>query len=314
MRFLHRGRVLIGSILFLAACQGNMATPPVTPQGQYAPGGQLGAASAIRGQSVSAAATATLEPDTPALDFPPIAGFGLIVQLHSPSPTPTPRSAAAASRLARKKNPHGAPSPAPTPTVTPSPEVTASPSPTITAPPPNRKHHGGAPVVPTHQVSLTFTVYPEAAPPAPTAPPSTQPVLQRRPLLLGNLHAEDAVTLPSLSALSFTLAKREQLAGRGFTVAIFEERKHRKVAQIAFDKDAVMSAAGVVRSALSSLPIPLEADHRYAFVLYADEPAPIAASALPAVTPAPTGLSPTPSPSSLGGVFSGSTLQGGTPH
>jgi hypothetical protein len=290
-----------------AACQGNMGTtPPVQPGGQYTPGGQMGALSAMR-QSVSANASVTLAPDTVAVNFPPVAGFGIVLQLHSPSPTPTPIPTAMHMhrKFMRKK-----PSPSPVATVALSPSPVASAS---LEPAPGRKRKGsGTAAVSTHLADLVLTVYPDDAPNAPTAPPSMPPILIRHALLRGEVHAQDAFTLPSLNALSFILAKREQLAERAFTVAVIEEHKHKKIEQLAVDMNATMDAGGVVRSALTSPVLRFAANHRYVFVLYAEDLAP----PVPQVKTVPSGLTSTPSasPTSTGGLFSGSTLQGGVPH
>jgi hypothetical protein len=229
----------------------------------------------------------------------------------------------------KNAKPTASPSPSPVPSPSPSAEVLFSPSPSVseslaaTAQPGRKKKHADAS---SHQVELTFTVYPDSAPGAPTSAPSMPPILVRHALLQGNLHAQDPITLPSLRSLVFTLAKREQITGRGFTVAVIEERKHRKTAQVAFDINATMDADGVVRSERSSPPLVLEAEHRYAFILYADDPGPGATPApLSSFEPSPgtsvgaqstssPASSPVPrsSPSPAKGLFNGTTLQGGS--
>jgi hypothetical protein len=132
----------------------------------------------------------------------------------------------------------------------------------------------------------------------------------------GDLHAQDALTLPSLDVLSFTLAKREQVPGRAFSIAVFEERKHRKTSQLAADVNGTADQNGVVRVASSSKALAFAADHHYAIILYAEDLAPTPAP----VVPTPSGMpstfpsasaSPGPSPSPSSG-FGNAPLQGGT--
>jgi hypothetical protein len=306
LRLRFRYIMALVCMVFPAACQGNMgSTPPVQPGGQYKPGGQMGALSAMR-QSVSANASVTLSPDTVVVNFPPVASFGIVLQLHSPSPTPTPVPTAVHGRKFTKRPLRASPSPSPVAT------VALSPSPVASASLSGRKRKGsGMAAVSTHLADLVLTVYPDDAPNAPTAPPSMPPILIRHALLRGEVHAQDAFTLPSLNAVSFILAKREQLAERVFTVAVIEEHKHKRTEQLAFDMNATMDAGGVVRSTLTSPALQFAANHRYVFVLYAEDLAPAVPQKI-----VPSGLTsiPSSSPTSAGGLFSGSTLQGGVPH
>jgi hypothetical protein len=309
---LHRRHIALGCVLFLAACQGNMGTtPPVAPAAGYTPSNQ--SAAAVRGQSVNATATVTLSPTTAQLVFPVVGGFGLTIQLHSPSPSPVP-SPSLVSRRGKKKaaipRPMLVPSPSPSPSPLPSVQASASPGPSGK----KKKTFAKSPAVSQHFVDLTLTVYPDSAPDAPTAEPSTAPVLVRHAIVRGDIRSQDVLTLPSLGVLSFTLAKREEAAGRAFSIAVFEAHKHRKNSQIAADINVSADANGIVHAANIPKTITLEADHRYAIILYADDLAPVAAPVAPKPTGAQGAATPTsayslaPSPGLSNAALQGATL------
>lgn len=309
---LRRRHIVLGGFVLLAACQGNMgSTPPVAPAGGYTPNSQ--SAAATRGESVNATSTETLSPSTAQLVFPPVGGFELTIQLHNPSPSPWPSPSSAARR---GKNHATAPAPTLTPSPSPSPSIQPVASPRVSGK--KKNGFGKSPVGSQHFIDLTLTVYPDGAPDAPTAEPSAVPLLLRHALVRGDIHSQDAFTLPSLSGVSFTLAKREQVAGRAFSIAVFEEHKHKKHSQIAADLNGSMDASGVVRTTSSSKAMLFEADHRYAIILYAEDLAPVAPAAAPRPSgqngAAPmggapvTGGSPVPSPGLSAAGLQGATM------
>jgi hypothetical protein len=303
---LRRRQIALCGFVFLVACQGNMgSTPPVAPAGGYTPSNQ--SAAAVREQSVNATSTVTLSPNTEQLVFPPVGGFELTIQLHSPSPTPVP-SPSIASRRGKKKAATSVPTIMPTvvPSPSPSPSVQPVASPSRTGK--KKKGFGKASAGSQHFVDLTLTVYPNSAPGAPTAEPSAVPVLVRNALVRGEVHSQDALTLPSLGVVSFTLAKREQAPGRAFSIAVFEERKHRKNFQIAADVNSSADANGVVRVASSSKAILFEANHRYSIILYAEDLAPVAP---PVAPPRPTGFQNGAAPSPGGSAVPSPGLSAG---
>lgn len=253
MRFFRfRGKQAAFALAVLVtACQGSMGTtPPVTSlPAQNAQGGAgQTTQSAVQGQTVSAGATVTLAPDLASLNFPSIGGFSLSVALHSPSPTPS------AHTLSKKASKKRSASPSPSPTPLPSPAVTSTSA--LSAKP--------------YTVDLSLTTYPNGAPSAPTPLPSESALPVRHALVRAELQARGDLTLPSLDAFSFVVPKAESASEHNFSIAVFELLKRKKTSLLIASTHASLGTDGSVHTNGMTQPIALNANRRYAVVLYGD--------------------------------------------
>ncbi|GAC1312566.1 MAG: hypothetical protein NVSMB21_23230 [Vulcanimicrobiaceae bacterium] len=137
-------------------------------------------------------------------------------------------------------------------------------------------------------------IYPEGAPVAPTPAPTgdvqTYPV--RKAIVRGVITPESDVPLYGLAAAKFVVPAAEDVAARGYTVALYSAGRHRRDALVASDTKATSAAHVVAAAAQNGLV--LKRGTTYVFVLYGDELAPTA-GAVPATYPTP-GVNPFATP------------------
>jgi len=92
----------------------------------------------------------------------------------------------------------------------------------------------------------------------------------------GTMMSSIDLKICSLSCVRFKLPKDERPEGRDYTVAIFEQHKHRKFSLVAWDSDATLEGDTVTVEGATK-EITLKKKQGYIFVLYGDdlEPTPV---------------------------------------
>jgi hypothetical protein len=202
----------------------------------------------------------------------------------------------------------------PGPSASPLPSGSASPAPSGTAGPvpsgsPGKHAHSKSEPSPSPQpsgpkIDTKLTVYPDAAPAAPTPAPTgnVQTYLKRVAIVRGYLLSRTELTLFGLGAVRFTSPPDEQSAKRGFTVAVFDQSKKHHDRLVAWDANAALSD-GTISTTASPRPILLKKGVGYAFLLYGDQLVPAAPASSgsypppgnnPFVTPVPGGAAANP--------------------
>ena len=279
------GAVLVA--LIVAACQGNLGSGPGLPQGPQ-PGVTPGGAGATypqqsRAQTLEGAVYLTKDLDS--IPLPTVGGFSVEINLTPASPTPA-ASGSAAQRQPLSAAKLGTPTPGPstTPTPQPTPIVAGHGTPKPSPSPAGTK------------IETKVTIYPDDAPAAPTpqATGNVQTFFQRRAVVRAYLMPHGDVTLPSLAAAQFTIPSSEQTTGRGWTVALYVNSKHRKEKLLVSDPEAELSD-DVVSAHDGGDPIKLTKNTGYVVLLFGDAlaqtPAPYqsypGAGMMPGQTPYP---------------------------
>ena len=285
----------------IAACSGGMGTGTGLPAPPgYNPTPSAAAAAILREHTTAGAIY--LEKDVAELKFPASAGFGFSLDLGEPGAQPTGAAHA---------KPTASPSPSPSTAPSPGPSV----SPTAAAKSKAKSKPTPAPTPSGPRIDTKVTVFPQDAPSAPTPEPTgdTQSFAQRVPVVRSYMMSQTELKLSSLSAVHFKLPKDERPEGRGFTIAVFEQHKHRKYGLIAWEPQATLEGDSVTVDEAST-PITLKKKMGYVFVLYGDglEPTPVPRSysspgANPFVTPQPSGRP------GFGSPFGAPTPYGGQP-
>ncbi|HTV72419.1 MAG TPA: hypothetical protein VME66_01780, partial [Candidatus Acidoferrales bacterium] len=141
-------------------------------------------------------------------------------------------------------------------------------------------------------VNLTIIPYPKYAPDAPGPAPSASSPPLRHAIIRAEFSCQGPLTLSSLDSLLFTVPAEELFPGRGFSVLLLEEAKHKRDTVLYGDTGAQLDATtNTIHTTGAVGPMVLLGNHHYAAVLYGDDPA---------STPAPVpttrfGASPTPS-------------------
>jgi len=266
----------------LASCSGNLGTgsglsiPQTGGFGQPAAPGQYGTQSRERTEE----GAVTMSADTHEIPLPQLDGFAVAIELGTPGPSPSPSVSpdatssavgAATRRLLSRLHPTASPSPSPSPSATPSPSP--SPSPSSSGKPAGKPSGKGSPTpTPRPKIVTKTTVYPDDAPSVPTPVPTgdVQTFVHRTPIVRGFLQPATDISLYGLGAVRFTIPSEEQTAGRGFTVAIFENGKRHHEKLIAYDPQAQLND-DVVASPVTSPAIALKKNSGYLVVLYGDE-------------------------------------------
>jgi hypothetical protein len=286
------GFFVVAGLIGIAACSGSLGTGTGLPA---PPGPAVSAAGQNAGQSRqrTAAGAVYLASDMHELPMPPLAGFGMTVELA----TPTPKASGAATSVKGKAN--AAPTAAP-PTA--SPAASASPAAKKKATP----SPSGTPNGP--KIDTKITIFPEDAPAAPTpaATGNVQSYAERPAIIRGYIMSPVDIKLYSLAAIVFKLPADQRPEDRGFSIALFESHKHRKWKVLGWTPDATLDDE-TVSAADATDPIVLHKKTGYAFVLYGDDLEPTAAPrgtyppagsnpfSTPGVaTPRPFGMPPTP--------------------
>jgi hypothetical protein len=153
-------------------------------------------------------------------------------------------------------------------------------------------------------VELATDPYPKNAPAAPTAAPSASPLPSRHALLRADIQSQGPLTIPTLDALLFTVPATELFTGRGFSVLVLEQGKHKHQTVLLSDTNATLDVTGSTIHTTAGLgPLVLQANHHYAAVLYGDDPV-ATPPPIPSLSPHPFGsgsappgtIVPTPAP------------------
>jgi hypothetical protein len=294
----------MGGGLMPPAAGGQAAAPP-------GPGAQ---STYTREQTLDGADVLTA--DATQIVFPTVGGFGLAINLASPTPpgmTPSPAASGVKTASIKAKGgtapPAASASPIPTPSVSPS----ASPSAGASGSPSPSPAGSGSPAasasaVATHKpspgpkpkVTTKTTIYPNDAPPAPTPEPTgnVQTFFHQAPIVRAFFESPVDLTLSSVGAAQFTIPKVEQTPKRGFVVAFFEAGKKSKDTLLAWS-GSVTLANDVVSATGAEDPVVLKKNVGYVVVLYGDAlpPTPPPAGSYPAPGYNPV---PTPAPSGYG--------------
>ncbi len=263
--------------LGIAACSGNLGTGSGLP----APPGYAVSPSAVAAnvsREHTTAGVITLTKDETTLKFPASTGFGLEIDLGTPGPKATGGAPHAVKGL-----PTPSPSPSPSPSASPAGKGKPTPAPTPSGP----------------KIDTKVTVFPQDAPAAPTPEPTgeVQSFAQRVPIVRGYMMSQTEIKLSSLAAIRFILPKDERPDGRGFSIALFEQHKHRKYGLVGWEPEATIDD-GDVSAADATTPVTLKKKMGYVIVLYGDdlEPTPVPRGQYappgnnPFVTPQPSGM------------------------
>jgi hypothetical protein len=251
--------------LAIAACSGGAGTGTGLPAPPgYNPTPSAAAAAIVREHTTGGVIYLTKDLD--ALKFPASTGFGFALDLG----TPAPKSSAG-------------PTAGPTSTPSPTPSLSPSPSPSSTTSGKGKAKASPSPP-PGPKIETKVTVFPQDAPEPPTPEPTgnVQSFAERIPVVRGYLNSQTDLKLTSLGAAHFKLPKDERPEGRGFTIALFEEHKHRKYTLIAWEPEATLDG-DTVSVEDATKPIALKKKVGYFFMLYGDDLEP---------TPVPKGYSP----------------------
>jgi hypothetical protein len=272
--------VAVVAALGVAACSGSMGGGSSLPAPQgYNPTPNSAAAAILREHTTAGAIY--LAKDLTELDFPSSTGFGFAIDLGTPKPK-TALTAGGSASKASSVTPAPSPSPAPSPTAS----ATVKKSGATPSPEPS------GPKIDTH-----VTIFPQDAPVAPTPAPTgdVQSFATRVAIMRGTMMSSIDLKICSLSCVRFKLPKDERPEGRDYTVAIFEQHKHRKFSLVAWDSDATLEGDTVTVEGATK-EITLKKKQGYIFVLYGDdlEPTPVpkgypAQGNNPFVTPQPGG-------------------------
>jgi hypothetical protein len=98
------------------------------------------------------------------------------------------------------------------------------------------------------------------------------PLPVRHAVLRAEIQSQGPMTIPSLDSLLFTLPATELVTGRGFSVLVLEQGKHKRETVLLSDTNATLDTTNnVIHTSAGLGPIVLQANHRYAAVLYADD-------------------------------------------
>jgi hypothetical protein len=267
--------------LSIAACSGGAGTGTGLPAPPgYNPTPNAAAAQTIQEHTTAGAIYLTKDVDE--LKFPASTGFGFTIDLGATAPTPVPSGFHAKPTAA----------PSPSPSASPAPRTTDTP-----APKGKRSKPTPDPTPSGPKIDTKVTVFPMDAPAAPTpeATGAVRSFAQRVPVVRTYLLSATTLKLYSLAAVHFKLPKDERPEGRGFTIAVFEQHKHRKYGLVAWEPEATVEGDTVSVSDATE-PLTLKKKMGYVFVLYGDdlEPTPVPHNYAPPgqnpfVTPTPAG-------------------------
>ena len=321
------GATALGAMMVLGACQGNIGggsglTIPQAPGfGQPAAGAANNAGSQSRERVLDGAVY--LGSKLTEVPLPTLAGFSIAIELGTPAPasSATPAASVALTATAGTKvpGPGRIPSPvaAPAASVTPSASAAGSPAggPISAAPigsaspassaspgasaapaasPAPAKGAAAAGPTPGPKIATKTTIYPDDAPAAPTPVPTgeVQTFTHRTAIVRGYLQPETDLSLYGLGAIRFTIPSTELLPRRGFTIAVYENGKHRHERLIAYDTEPTVASAVIASGATD--PLVLKKGIGYLLLLYGDDTAPTPAPVAPGY-PSP-GNNPFPTP------------------
>ncbi|MEO6991855.1 MAG: hypothetical protein ABI346_02840 [Candidatus Baltobacteraceae bacterium] len=268
-------------VVLTSACQGSYSTGSQLP----APG-QYGQQQPVYPQSAPSRqqyveATVALPSAAPNVVAAELAGFSVRLDLVKPSPTPASSPTPAAS-TGKKKVASTRPSPSPkasalatsTPVPGASPSPSAKPKPTPSGP----------------RIQTKLTIYPDGAQKPPGDPENLEG--RRVPLAIALMQPSVDLSLYSLDAIHFSVPESERTDKRGFTIALYETRKHHKDREITSRVDVTAADDGDIAVRGAKDAIQLKKGHAYTAILFADPPAQTPAPVAPA--PAYPPSSPTP--------------------
>lgn len=301
--------VLLG--LAVSACQGNLGSGPGLPQGPQpgvTPGGPgAGYQQQSRSQTLEGAVFLTKERQ--ALPFPEVGGFSIEISLIASTPSPAGSTAPGRSALAGRASATAAPTASPSPSPTPTPGLIKA----------GRSAPKSSPTPAGPKIDTKTTIYPDDAPAAPTPQPTgdVETFVQRHAVVRGYFMPHEALSIPSLAAIAFTIPSEEQTNGRGWTVALYATAKRHKLHLLAADPNAQLSD-DVVTAHDDHEAIKLAKNTGYVVLLFGDALAPTPApyQSYPAAGAMP-GQTPYPSPGFPGApavpTFPGATYPPGAP-
>lgn len=321
-----------GFAIALGGCQGSLGSgpglqlPATASNAQPAGPGVAG----VQSRQRALAGAVYLTPDMTTLPLPPLDGFAVALQLGTPPPSSSPSPEPTASGSPRATSSHrraalhrtktrsvavavAAPSALQTgattaaPSAPPAPSVTPAAGPSGPAPSPTGSAVGS-------KMVTKLIVYPDDAPSAPTPQPSgnVQTFPTRKALVRGFIKPGADIALYGLGAVKFTIPAQEDVAQRGYTVAVFSAGRRHHDSLIASDSTAAVIAHVVASAAVDGLVLKKNTD--YLLVLYADElaatPGPVPSGypspgINPFVTPQP-GVSAVTGPA-VPGAYGGAT-------
>jgi len=327
---LVRGLACAGSfsmVVAIAACQGNIGggsglSIPQAPSYNQ-PAGPQSAAGPTRERVLDGAVY--LGPKLNEVPLPQLGGFAIAIELGTPGPAPSPSLVGGSARptgltpaaAAIALRPAAVASPAP-PTSPPASPSSAASSPALagsapasatasadgSAPPPTASRAPSpAPSAVPPKITTKTVIYPDNAPAPPTPIPTgeVQVFTKRTAIVRGYLQSETEISLYGLAAVHFTVPANELLPKRGFTIALYENGKHRHDRLIAYDTSPTV-ATSIVSSAQTD-PLILKKGVGYLLLLYGDETPPTPAPAQVAPGYPSPGNNPFPMPSGSGAVY-----------
>jgi hypothetical protein len=320
---------LAAFVTVLAACNGNIgtSTPPMSNAAPRQPPVVQQVNVALPPAHPTPASTKlVLASDVTSLDFPNAGGYALSIALNGQVSTASLSARGVEASSSRHHGKHangqGAEATA-TPSAGPSaaPAIlgffgtsfggaasTATPASVLTTPPSTPTPVPVPKPTAPPLVNLILIPYPKYVPEAPAPAPSASSPPLRHALIRAEFESQGPLALSSLDALLFTVPSSELFAGRGFSVLVLEQGKHKRDAVLAADTGATLDAStSLIHTTGAFGPIVLQANRRYAAVLYGDDPASTPAPVITprsVVNPLPSapGFGATPVPGALPGI------------